>query len=179
MIYCLCQWYGGTMKKKLFIPVILLLSFLFAVSAFAEDCIPFNPDNCKVELIGGNWKITDGSMWLLDFGGNKEEAYKALEVIKHYRLKRPVLRGEARIRRWSTGLSTGRPQRAVSPGRTASPLTPPTSRSLSWGGTGRSSRGATGFLTSDRIRPRRTRPTISSRNTAFRRSATWAGPILR
>jgi hypothetical protein len=72
------------MKKILFITVLLLVSFAFLASAPAEDCIPFNPDNCQVSLIGGNYKIVDGSMWLLDFGNNKVEADKALEIIKHY-----------------------------------------------------------------------------------------------
>jgi hypothetical protein len=73
------------MKKVVFIMVMLLFSLPIVLSA-AEDCIPFNPDNCTVGLYNGSYKIVDGSMWLLDFGNNKAEADKALQIIQHYRL---------------------------------------------------------------------------------------------
>ena len=73
------------MKKNIFIALVLLFSLIFAISAAAEDCISFNPDNCRVDLINGSYKVVDGTMWMLDFGTNKVEAYKALEIIQHYR----------------------------------------------------------------------------------------------
>jgi hypothetical protein len=49
-----------------------------------EDCVSFNPNTTTVQNIGGRWKIVDGSHMMFDFGGNKAEALKALQVIKHY-----------------------------------------------------------------------------------------------
>ncbi len=51
-----------------------------------EDCIGFSAANAQVKHINGNWKIVDGSHWLFDFGGKKNEAIRALQVIKHYHL---------------------------------------------------------------------------------------------
>lgn len=51
---------------------------------FKEDCIAFNPATTEVKNINGSWKIVDGSHWILDFGGNKAEADKALKIIKYY-----------------------------------------------------------------------------------------------
>lgn len=53
---------------------------------FAEDCISFNPDTTTVALIGGNYKVVDGSHWILDFGSKKSEAEKALATIKYYKM---------------------------------------------------------------------------------------------
>ena len=74
------------MRIKMAWTGLFLLFLSLAGTAAAEDCIAFNPDNCRVDLINGNYKIVDGSMWLLDFGQEKAEAYKALEIIQHYRL---------------------------------------------------------------------------------------------
>lgn len=49
-----------------------------------EDCVSFNPATTTVQQINGNWKITDGSHWMFDFGTNKSEAYQSLEIIKNY-----------------------------------------------------------------------------------------------
>jgi len=74
------------MKKLILRAGLLLLSFLFIRAASAEDCIQFHPKNCRVEWINPSYKVVDGTMWLLDFGSNKDEAYKALEIIQHYKL---------------------------------------------------------------------------------------------
>lgn len=50
--------------------------------AFAgEDAIHFDRSNLLVERIGGRWKITDGSHWLMDFGSNEAEARQSLSKI--------------------------------------------------------------------------------------------------
>ena len=49
-----------------------------------EDCISFNPNNLEVVNIGGNWKIVEGSHWLLDFGNKEGDARDSLKVIKFY-----------------------------------------------------------------------------------------------
>ncbi|NTW11092.1 MAG: hypothetical protein HGA26_07015, partial [Chlorobiaceae bacterium] len=49
-----------------------------------EDCIPFNPANIEVKLIGGRWKIVEGSHWIFDFETRKDEAYMAFNIIRHY-----------------------------------------------------------------------------------------------
>ncbi len=49
-----------------------------------EDCIGFTPGNLKVQKIGSNWKITDGSSLLFDFGSAEKEARMALAIIKKY-----------------------------------------------------------------------------------------------
>lgn len=49
-----------------------------------EDAIPFNPANVKAQRMSGTWKVTDGSMWMLDFGASEAIARKAVWVIlKH------------------------------------------------------------------------------------------------
>jgi broad specificity phosphatase PhoE len=49
-----------------------------------EDCIGFQATNLKIKLFNNRWKIVDGNHWILDFGGNKAEADKALWVITTY-----------------------------------------------------------------------------------------------
>ena len=55
-----------------------------------EDCIFFNyPDARVIKLGRGRTRrfiISVGSMSLLDFGGSREEARRALRIIKHYRM---------------------------------------------------------------------------------------------
>jgi len=51
-----------------------------------EDCISFNPQNVEVRQINGTWKIVEGNMWMLDFGGNELQARGALAVIKYYKM---------------------------------------------------------------------------------------------
>jgi len=49
-----------------------------------EDVIPFNPTTLQAQQVGGRWKVTDGSSWLLDFGVSQANAEKAVWVIKKY-----------------------------------------------------------------------------------------------
>ncbi len=52
--------------------------------AVQEDCVSFNPNTATVRKIGGRWKVVDGNHWMFDFGSKKNEAYRTLEIIKHY-----------------------------------------------------------------------------------------------
>ena len=61
--------------------------------AHAEDCISFNNRRAEVQQISGRWKIVDGNHWLFDFAGNRSEAYKALRVIKFYRMNQSCFVG--------------------------------------------------------------------------------------
>ncbi len=56
--------------------------------ALNEDCIGFSAQNAQVRRINGRWKIVDGGHWMFDFGNKRNEARKALRVIKHYRLNK-------------------------------------------------------------------------------------------
>jgi len=52
-----------------------------------EDCAAFNPATTEAKLVSGNWKVVDGSHWILDFGSNESEAKTALKVIQKYGFK--------------------------------------------------------------------------------------------
>ncbi len=58
-----------------------------------EDCISFDPDMIEVRNISGNWKIVQGSMWILDFGSNMCHALQAYRIIRHYGLNRQCFVG--------------------------------------------------------------------------------------
>jgi hypothetical protein len=49
-----------------------------------EDCIGFNPGAIHVENVGGRWKITEGSNWLMDFNDQEAEAQNAYKIIQKY-----------------------------------------------------------------------------------------------
>lgn len=49
-----------------------------------EDAIAFNPANVDAKKVGANWKVVDGSMWMLDFGVSEANARKAVWTIKKY-----------------------------------------------------------------------------------------------
>lgn len=53
-------------------------------ASVTEDCIRFNPKNARVQNMSGSWKIVDGGHMMFDFGKEKNEADKALSIIKHY-----------------------------------------------------------------------------------------------
>lgn len=59
----------------------------------AEDCIAFDPGKAKVEQIRGTWKITVGSMWMLDFGAKEAEARTALAIIQRLKLDKQCFVG--------------------------------------------------------------------------------------
>jgi len=58
-----------------------------------EDCTNFSTANAKVKRINGRWKIVDGSHWMFDFGPKRNEARKALRVIKRYHLNKSCFVG--------------------------------------------------------------------------------------
>ncbi len=58
-----------------------------------EDCINFNTANAQVRRINGSWKIVDGSHWMFDFGGKRNEALRSLQIIKHYRMNKSCFVG--------------------------------------------------------------------------------------
>ena len=64
-----------------------------AMPSVKEDCVGFNPATTKVSRVGRNWKIVDGSHWLFDFGSNKSEADKSLQIIKRYRMNKSCFVG--------------------------------------------------------------------------------------
>jgi hypothetical protein len=53
-----------------------------------EDCIAFHPHQVAAAHVGGEWKVVDGSMWMLSYGNNEAAAEQAASVIKHYHLNR-------------------------------------------------------------------------------------------
>ena len=78
----------GFMKKTIIVFVILISAFFFFHNGNAadvkEDCVRFNPDKIQVKYINGNWKIVEGSHWIMDFGKKAKEATQALKIIKAY-----------------------------------------------------------------------------------------------
>ncbi|MEM7234289.1 MAG: dockerin type I repeat-containing protein [Planctomycetota bacterium] len=57
-------------------------------SLTGEDCIGLNPTTASVEFTGGEWKLVDGSSWLLGFGNSQEEAEEALSIIREHSFDR-------------------------------------------------------------------------------------------
>ena len=66
--------------------LISLSLFCRADDRIREDCLPFNLDHVKVEFIGGEFKIVDGGHWMFGFGGAEQQAQRALEVIRFYKM---------------------------------------------------------------------------------------------
>jgi hypothetical protein len=58
-----------------------------------EDCISFNPNNVQAKKLNGRWKVVHGNMLMLDFGSNRQQAERAVQVIKHYRMNRQCFVG--------------------------------------------------------------------------------------
>jgi hypothetical protein len=73
----------------------------------AEDCISFNPMQVQASFVGGAWKVVQGSMWMLDFGGNKPAAYKSADIIRSYGFNQQcfVKRPNAVMTYWKVGNS--------------------------------------------------------------------------
>ena len=57
-------------------------------ASIREDCIPFDPDMVKHELIRGQWVVTSGDNYLIAFGSKGREALEASRILKHYRFNR-------------------------------------------------------------------------------------------
>ncbi|MES0372406.1 MAG: hypothetical protein ABUK11_09025 [Mariprofundaceae bacterium] len=55
-----------------------------AQRSVSEDCVNFNPRRAAVTKIDGRYKIVDGNHWVFDFGGKKNEARRAMGIIRHY-----------------------------------------------------------------------------------------------
>lgn len=53
--------------------------------SFAEDCISFNWNQVQASFVGGEWKVVQGSMWMLSFGPRMMEAQRAAQLIRSYR----------------------------------------------------------------------------------------------
>jgi hypothetical protein len=53
-----------------------------------QDCINFHPNQVAAAHVGGEWKVVEGSMWMLSFGPDKAGAEQAVAVIQHYNLNR-------------------------------------------------------------------------------------------
>ncbi len=58
-----------------------------------EDCISFNPKKLRVQLIGGRWKIVEGTHYLFDFNNKKSEAKQSLAIIKKHRFTKSCFVG--------------------------------------------------------------------------------------
>jgi len=56
--------------------------------ASGEDCVPFDPQGVRVQREGTQWKLVDNGRPILDFGTNEDNAFRAQDVIRHYRLDR-------------------------------------------------------------------------------------------
>jgi len=91
----------------------------------------------KAEKVQGRWKVTQGNMWVLDFGSSQANAKRAVAVIKHYRLNaqcfvgRPAAPGKTVMQYF---LSQGRPPQGAFAGETATRFTLPTLTVLRLGG---------------------------------------------
>ena len=53
---------------------------------FKQDCLCFNHQTVSLQNIDGRWQVVDGSHWLLNFNGQKENAQTAVDIIKRYKL---------------------------------------------------------------------------------------------
>jgi hypothetical protein len=71
----------------------------------SEDCIGFDPGAVSASFVGGDWKVVQGSMWMLDYGGDAGAAHHAADVIHHYHFDQQcfVRRPNASMMYWKTG----------------------------------------------------------------------------
>lgn len=76
-----------------------------AALSFAEDCIGFDHRNIEARNIGGDWKVVDGSSWLLSFGPRAAEASRAAQIIRNYRFNQQCFIGRpnASMTYWKRG----------------------------------------------------------------------------
>ena len=88
---------SATFKRQLMLTPIPLPPQVLPIPqpgpALQEDCLSFNPKTASVKNINGSWKIVDGSHWMFDFGNKRNEAYRALKIIKHYGMNRSCFVG--------------------------------------------------------------------------------------
>jgi len=59
----------------------------------------------QASFVGGEWKVVDGSMWMLSFGPRMMEAQKAANIIRSYRFTQQcfVGRPNAAMAYWKRG----------------------------------------------------------------------------
>jgi hypothetical protein len=78
--------------------------------SFAEDCINFNWNQVEARFVSGEWKVTQGSMWMLSFGPRVVEAQRAAEIIRNYRFSQQCFLGRpnASMTYWKRGDSVPR-----------------------------------------------------------------------
>ena len=53
-----------------------------------EDTLIFDTASVKAEQLKGNWKVTAGDMWMLDYGNDQAAAENAAEIIKSHEFRR-------------------------------------------------------------------------------------------
>lgn len=70
-----------------------------------EDCIPFNPNQVMAKPVNGSWKVVQGSMWMLDFGGNMAGAQRAAWLVHRYNFNQQcfVRRPHPPMMYWKSG----------------------------------------------------------------------------
>ena len=73
--------------------------------SFAEDCIGLNWNNVQAQHVGGEWKVVDGSHWILSFGSRAAAAQRAANTIRHYRFTHTcyIGRPNASMTYWKRG----------------------------------------------------------------------------
>ncbi len=73
--------------------------------SFAEDCIGLNWNNVQAQHVGGEWKVVDGSHWILSFGARAAAAQRAANTIRHYRFTHTcyIGRPNASMTYWKRG----------------------------------------------------------------------------
>lgn len=72
----------------------LLIGDVAPHGAYAgEDCLPFNPRELSVRHEDGQWLIAQGRESLLGFGSERDEARRALRLIKKYHFTRQCFVG--------------------------------------------------------------------------------------
>ncbi len=93
--------------------------------AMKEDCIKFNPNQVEAKQISGNWKVVQGDMWMLDFGASKEQAEKAVKIIKFYMMDQQCFVGRPNPP-MQYYLTNGKAPAGEFPGEDAIPFNPKT-----------------------------------------------------
>jgi len=101
--------------------------------SFDEDCINFNWRNVEARLVGGEWKVVQGTMWMLGFGPRAAEAQRAANIIRSYRFDQQCFIGRpnASMTYWKRG--DGVPSSDF-PGDDCTTNNPATTRALFQGG---------------------------------------------
>lgn len=72
-----------------------------------ESCTAFDPALVTVSNVGGNWKVMQGQIAMLDFADDAAGAERAADVIRHYHFTRQCfVRGmESAMMYWKNGVA--------------------------------------------------------------------------